>query len=223
MSQNQFVVPGDVIVTGNYRPAQNVTLDGDRLLSTAIGFSEINDDLVTVTPLTGFYSPSTDDLVVGKVISHNALSWEVNINSYYSGILLASDIFGKDYSASKNDLSSKLNIGDIVLARIANMGSRDPLITIVGEKLGRIDSGELTRISPTRIPRLIGKRGSMIQMIESSTNATLTVGQNGLVVVSCEETNGLLKALAAVRMVDEQAHLVDLTDKVKKMLESNGV
>ena len=89
--------------------------------------------------------------------------------------------------------------------------------------MGRIDSGELASISPTRVPRLIGKRGSMIQMIESSTNATLTVGQNGLVVVSCEETNGLLKALAAIRMVDEQAHLVNLTDKVKKMLGSNGV
>ena len=49
------------------------------------------------------------------------------------------------------------------------------------------------------------------------------MGQNGFIVVSCDETNGLLKALAAIRMVDEQAHLVDLTDKVKKMLEYNGV
>jgi len=37
------------------------------------------------------------------------------------------------------------------------------------------------------------------------------------------ETNGLLKALAAIRMVEEQAHLANLTDKMKKMLESNGV
>ena len=220
MSENQFVLPGDVIVTGDYRPEQNVTLDGDRLVSTAIGFSEINDDLVTVYPLTGFYNPNIDDLVIGKIISHNALSWEVDINSYYSGILLASDIFGKDYSPSKDDLSLKLNVGDIVLARIANMGSRDPLITISGENLGKIDSGELIKTSSTTIPHLTD---SMIQTIEASTNATLTVGQNGLIVVSCEETNGLLKALTAVRMVDEQAHLVDLTDRVKKMLESDGV
>ena len=223
MSQEQFVLPGDVIVTGNYRPEQNVILEGDRLMSTAIGFSEIKDDLVTVTPLTGLYTPKTDDLVVGKIVSHNALSWEVNINSYYPGILTASDIFGKDYSPSRDDLSLKLNTGDIVLARIANLGSRDPLITITGENLGKIDSGELVKISPAKIPRLIGKHGSMIQTIEGSTNATITVGQNGLIVVSCDETNGLLKALAAIRMVDEQAHLVNLTDNVKKMLESNGV
>jgi len=223
MSQDQFVLPGDIIVTGDYQPEQNVILEGDKLMSTAIGFSEIKDDLVTVTPLTGLYTPKTDDLVVGKIVSHNALSWEVNINSYYSGILTASDIFGKDYSPSRDDLSLKLNTGDIILARIANVNSRDPLITITGENLGKIDSGELVKISPTKIPRLIGKQGSMIQTIEGSTNATITVGQNGLIVVSCDETNGLLKALAAIRMVDEQAHLVNLTDKVKKMLESNGV
>ena len=223
MSESQFVLPGDVIVTGDYRPEQNVMLDGNRLMSTAVGFSEIEDNLVTVTPLTGLYTPKTDDLVIGKIVSHNALSWEVDINSYYPGILTAFDIFGKDYSASRDDLSLKLNTCDVILARIANVGSRDPLLTIIGENLGKIDSGELVKISPTKIPRLIGKHGSMIQSIEASTNATITVGQNGLIVVSCDETNGLLKALAAIRMVDEQAHLVNLTDKVKKMLESDGV
>ena len=126
MSKDQSVLPGDVIVTGNYRPEQNVILEGNRLMSTAIGFSEIKDDSVTVTPLTGLYTPKTDDLVIGKFVSHNALSWEVNIYSYYPGILTASDIFGKDYSPSRDDLSLNLNIGDIILARIANVNSRDP-------------------------------------------------------------------------------------------------
>ena len=223
MSESQFVLPGDVIVTGDYRPEQNVILDGNRLMSTAVGFSEIKDSSVTVTPLTGLYTPKTDDLVIGKIVSHNALSWEVDINSYYPGILTAFDIFGKDYSASRDDLSLKLNTCDVILARIANVGSRDPLLTIIGENLGKIDSGELVKISPTKIPRLIGKHGSMIQTIEASTNATITVGQNCLIVVSCDETNGLLKALTAIRMIDEQAHIINLTDKVKKMLESNGV
>ena len=219
MSQDQFVLPGDIIVTGDYQPEQNVVLDGDRLISTAIGFAEIKDDLVTVTPLTGFYSPSTDDLVVGKVISHNALSWEVNINSYYSGILLASDIFGKDYSASKNDLSLKLNIGDIVLARIANMGSRDPLITIVGEKLGRIDSGEFIKISPTTIRYLTD---SIIQTIEASTNATLTVGQNGLVILKCDDSTGLTKAIASIKMIDMMQNDSSLEEKIQKFLDEDN-
>jgi len=219
MSENQFVLPGDVIITGNYTPEQNVILDGDRLVSTTIGFSEIKNDLVTVTTLTGFYSPRTDDLVVGKVISHNALSWEVDINSYYSGILLASDIFGKDYSPSKDDLSLKLNVGDVVLARIANLGSRDPLITIAGENLGRIDSGELLKTSSITILHLTD---SIIQIIEASTNATITVGKNGLIVLKCDNSTGLTKAITSIKMIGMMQNDASLEEKIQKFLDESN-
>ncbi len=219
MSENQFVLPGDVIVTGDYRPEQNVILEGNKLMSTAIGFSEIKDDLVTVTPLTGLYTPKTDDLVIGKIVSHNALSWEVDINSYYSGILTASDIFGKDYSPSRDDLSLKLKTGDIILARIANVNSRDPLITIIGENLGKIDSGELIKISSTKIPRLTG---SVIQTIEASTNATITVGQNGLIILKCDNSTGLKKSIASIKMIGMAQHDANLEEKIQKFLDENN-
>ena len=219
MSQEQFVLPGDTIVTGDYRPEQNVILEGDRLMSTAIGFSEIKDDLVTVSPLTGLYTPKVDDLVIGKIISHNALSWEVDINSYYLGILFASDIFGKDYSPSRDDLSLKLKIGDIVLARIANVNSRDPLITITGENLGKIDSGELIKISPTKIPRLTG---SVIQTIEASTNATITAGQNGLIILKCDNSTGLKKAIASIKMIGMAQYDANLEEKIQNILDENN-
>jgi exosome complex component RRP4 len=219
MSENQFVLPGDVIVTGDYRPEQNVILEGNKLMSTAIGFSEIKDDLVTVTPLTGLYTPKTDDLIIGKIVSHNALSWQVDINSYYSGILTASDIFGKDYSPSRDDLSLKLKTGDIILARIANVNSRDPLITIIGENLGKIDSGELIKISSTKIPRLTG---SMIQTIEASTNATITVGQNGLIILKCDNSTGLKKSIASIKMIGMAQHDANLEEKIQKFLDENN-
>jgi len=219
MSENQFVLPGDVIVTGDYRPEQNVILEGNKLMSTAIGFSEIKDDLVTVTPLTGLYTPKTDDLIIGKIVSHNALSWQVDINSYYSGILTASDIFGKDYSPSRDDLSLKLKTGDIILARIANVNSRDPLITITGENLGKIDSGELIKISPTKIPRLTG---SVIQTIEASTNATITVGQNGLIILKCDNSTGLKKSIASIKMIGMAQHDANLEEKIQKFLDENN-
>ena len=221
-NKNQFVLPGDTI-SGSYEPSENIILDDNRLLSTKIGFCEINDNEASVAPLTGFYIPKSDDLVIGKIKSHTSMVWEVNINSYHIGILPAFDIFGKDYNPSKDDLSLKFNVGDLVAVRIVSGDTaRDPLLTISGENLGKIDSGELVKISPAKIPRLIGKHGSMIQTIESSTGTSITIGQNGLVVVSSDESNGLLKAIEAIQMVEEQAHLADLTDKVKKMLETNG-
>ena len=219
MSQNQFVLPGDVIVTGDYTPEQNVILDGDRIMSTAIGFSEIKDNLVTVTSLTGFYAPKTDDLVIGKIISHNALSWEVDINSYYSGILMAYDIFGKDYLSSRYDISLKLNTGDIILARIVNVNTRDPLITIAGENLGKVDSGYLVKISRAKISRLTK---TMIQTIETSTNATLTVGQNGLIILKCDDFTGLQKAIMSIKTIGMTQYDANIEEKIQNILDDNN-
>jgi len=223
-SKKRHVLPGDFITTAPLRLQNNVVLEGKRIISTTIGLSDVSDDSVRVISLTGVYLPKIDDLVIGTIQYIHGNSWFADINSCYQGMLLGQDVFGRGSYPTKSEMEERLSKGDIIFAKIANSDrQREPLISIADQSLGKIDSGELVKISPAKIPRLIGKHGSMIQTIEGSTNATITVGQNGLIVVSCDETNGLLKALAAIRMVDEQAHLVNLTDKVKKMLESNGV
>ena len=219
-NKRKYVIPGDVVTTGPFRPEQNVILEGEKIISTTIGISEIYEDSVRVITLTGKYIPKIDDLVIGKVNSHTSLSWELDINSCYVGFLPAQDVFGRDFSAHADELSTKLKTGDLVAARIANFDrTRDPLVTISDRDLGAIDSGELVKISPSKVPRLIGKRGSMIQMIEMATNAAVTIGQNGWVVVSCESPEGLLKAKKAIQMVDQKAHVANLTDQIKEMLE----
>ncbi len=219
-NKRKYVIPGDVVTTGPFRPEQNVFLQGNKIISTTIGISEIYDDSVKVIPLTGKYIPKINDLVIGKVVSHTSLSWELDINSCYVGFLPAQDVFGRDFSAHADELTSKLKSGDLVAARIANFDrTRDPLVTIADRDLGKIDSGDLIKISPSKVPRLIGKRGSMIQMIEMATNAAVTIGQNGWIVVSCETPEGLLKAKKAIEMVNEKAHVANLTDQVKEMLE----
>jgi len=219
-NKRKYVIPGDVITTGPFRPEQNVILEGDKIISTTIGISEIYDDAVKVITLTGKYIPKIDDLVIGKIKSHTSLSWELDINSCYVGFLPAQDVFGRDFSAHADELSSKLKTGDLVAARIANFDrTRDPLVTISDRDLGKIDSGVLIKISPSKVPRLIGKKGSMIQMIEMATDAAVTIGQNGWVVISCESPEGLLKAKKAIEMVNEKAHVANLTDQIKEMLQ----
>ncbi|MDH3203848.1 MAG: exosome complex RNA-binding protein Rrp4, partial [Nitrosopumilus sp.] len=199
-NKRKYVIPGDVVTTGPFRPEQNVILEGNKIISTSIGISEIYNDSVKVIPLTGKYIPKINDLVIGKVISHTSLSWELDINSCYVGFLPAQDVFGRDFSAHADELTSKLKTGDLVAARIANFDrTRDPLVTISDRDLGKIDSGDLVKISPSKIPRLIGKRGTMIQTIEMATNAAITIGQNGWVVVLCESAEGLLKAKKAIQ------------------------
>src|SRR5438445_651468 len=162
--KRRYVIPGDVITTGPFRPEQNVYQEGDRIISTSVGISEIYENAVRVIPLTGIYMPKTNDLVIGKVIGHSSLSWEFDINSCFVGFLPAQDVFGRDYSPTKDELKERLDKGDLVAARVANFDrSRDPLLTVQDRDLGKIESGELIEIAPSKVPRLIGKRGSMIQ------------------------------------------------------------
>lgn len=217
--KRKHVIPGDVITTGSYRAEQNTILDGRLIISTMVGVSEIVDNSVRVMPLTGKYMPRIDDMVVGKVVSHTSQAWELDINSCYVGFLPASDVFGRDFSARSDDLVSRLKKGDLVAARIANLDrSRDPLLTITERDLGKIDTGQLVEISANKVPRLIGRKGNMIQMIESKTDSLITVGQNGWIVVASDNPDGLLKAKKAIKLVDTMAHTPHLTDRVRVML-----
>ena len=218
--KKRHVIPGEIIVSGPYRAEQNTIMEGNNIIATTIGLSDVHDGSVRVIPLTGGYYPKDDDLIIGKIVSHSAMSWEVDIKSSYAGMLPATDVFGRDFSSHSDNLSSKLGNGDLIVARIVNADkTRDPLLTISGRELGKIDSGELVYISPSKVARLIGKRGSMIQMIESGTHAQITIGQNGLIVVSCENSDGLLKAIKAIELVEEKAHVANLTDQINDMLE----
>jgi exosome complex component RRP4 len=84
--------------------------------------------------------------------------------------------------------------------------------------LGKIPRGELLKISATRVPRLIGKRGSMIQTIEQATQTRILIGQNGIVVVMGRNADGVKLAMRAIRMVEEEAHTANLTQRVKVLL-----
>ena len=85
--------------------------------------------------------------------------------------------------------------------------------------MGRIDSGELVKISSTTIPYLTD---SIIQTIEASTNATLTVGQNGLIVLKCDNSTGLTKATKAIKMIDMMRDNDSIEEKIKKFLDEEN-
>ncbi len=212
------VIPGEVIVRGDYRIGSFVEKRGEDYVALRVGLAEIVRNDVKVIPLTGPYIPRTDDQVVGKVVDVTGFGWEADINSCFKGYLPAVFVFGRDFSPSTHDLSSKFRVGDLILARIDSYDrSRDPQLSVRGPGLGKIPSGEIVRISPTKVPRLIGRKGYMIKMISDQTNCDLKVGQNGLVVVA-GPPEGVVKAAEAIKMIDEEAHMADLAQKVQAFL-----
>jgi exosome complex component RRP4 len=158
--------------------------------------------------------------VVGKVSNLTGYGWEVDINSCFLGYLPAQFVFGRDFSPATHDLSSRFRVGDMMLAKIEAFDrSRDPQLSIRGPGLGLIPGGELVKISPTKVPRMIGKKGYMVKMIGNLTHCDISVGQNGLVVL-VGPPEGVVRAVKAVHMIEEEAHLADLTQRVEAYLNS---
>jgi len=212
------VIPGDVIASGDYRYGSYIEKRGSDYIALRIGLAEVSRDGVKLIPLTGPYIPHVDDQVVGKVIDMSGFGWEIDINSSFFGYLPASFVFGREFSPATHDLSSKFRVGDLLLCKIEAFDrSRDPQISIRGPGLGKVPKGEIVKISPTKVPRLIGRKGYMVNMISAQTGCELKVGQNGLVVVS-GPPEGILKAANAIKMIEEEAHLADLTTKVQNYL-----
>jgi exosome complex component RRP4 len=218
MVERKNVIPGDVITRGNYRYGSYIEKRGDEYVALRVGLAEVSQEGVKLNPLTGPYLPRADDQVIGKVVDLNGFGWVVDINSCFDGFLPASFVFGREFSPATHDLSSKFKVGDVIGARIESYDrSRDPQLSIRGEGYGKIPEGEIIKMSPTKVPRLIGRRGSMINLISERTGCDVQVGQNGVIVV-VGPPEGIVKTVNVIRMVDKEVHGANLLGKVEEYL-----
>ncbi len=68
----------------------------------------------------------------------------------------------------------------------------------------------------------MGRRRSMINMIEKETNTRIEIGQNGVVWINGQSIQDELLAEKAARMVELEAHTSGLTDRVREMIQSEN-
>lgn len=166
LSVRKVVVPGDVLDKKVEGRSPYIIEEDGVYRATVIGALDEKESKATFSPLEGVYIPRPGDIVIGIISSIGVTNWFVDINSPYTAVLNVQDFLGRPFNPSTDDLSRILSIGDYVKARVAAFDrSRSPLLTVQGEGLGRIVDGKVIEVKPTRIPRVIGKKRSMINML----------------------------------------------------------
>ncbi len=222
----ELVTPGDLLAEGNYIIGDNTYKEGDKIYATRVGLVNYERRKVHVTALKAFYVPRVGDTVIGKVAEVGMGSWMVDINASFLAVLRASDVLDRPFRPQKNDLPSIFDVGDLLIAKIvAYDRTRDPLLTVREPGLGKVTHGLVAQVTPTKIPRVIGRKGSMIKMLTRETGCRITIGQNGLILINGKTLEDEQIAAMAIRKIEIEAHTSGLTDRVTEMIrkEKGGV
>ena len=220
-ADKEVILPGDILASGmDFIPGDYTFREMDQIISTVIGILNISGRIINVIPLNGRYMPRRNDLVIGKIVDMHFNGWTIDIGYAYPGNMSLKDATS-DYIEKGADLSQYLNYNDLVVARVIKVYKSNQIdLTMKGPDLRRLKGGMVVNISPNKVPRLIGKQGSMISLIKQKTNTIIMVGQNGRIWIHADDENSIVLAIRAVEMVDQKAHKSGLTEAITQFLES---
>ncbi|MDO8056868.1 MAG: exosome complex RNA-binding protein Rrp4 [Candidatus Hermodarchaeota archaeon] len=219
--QQDIVVPGQLLAEGDYRHGNGAFKERDKIFAAVIGLVKMKGKTVYVVPLQGQYIPKARDIVIGTIIEITLNGWLVDIHSPYPAMLpVMHGVSRRDATQAKENLRRWYDVGETVVAEIlAADRTRDPLITTRGRGLGKIRGGVLTHVIPTRVPRLIGRKGSMINMLKTELQTDIVVGQNGVVWVKGRPERVAI-ALDAIHKIQREAHTSGLTDRIRETISA---
>jgi len=217
--KKQLVAPGDLLAEGDYVPGDSTYKENEKIYANRLGLVDYNGRRVHVVALKAFYIPVPGDTVIGKVVETTPGGWIIDIKAPHPARLRASDVVERSFKPETTDLPSIFDVGDLIIANVvASDRTRDPLLTVREPGLGKIMRGQLVEVTPTKIPRVIGRQGSMVGMIKRETGCQLTIGQNGLILINGRSPNDERLAVMALRKIEKESHTSGLTDRVTEMI-----
>jgi len=219
VSEKEIVAPGEVLAEGmDYLPGINTYRQDNQIYAKVLGLVSLTGRVIKITPLNGPYIPKTKDKIIGRVIDITLNGWRVETFTAYSAMLNVKDATTR-YIKKEEDLSKIFAIGDYLVSRIVNVTSQNLIDLALREPgLDKLTGGRVIKINPQKVPRLIGKEGSMVTLIKTKTNCDITIGQNGLVWIKGSTPEMEYLTEQVIKFIEEKAHQSGLTEKVEQFL-----
>ncbi len=212
----EIVVPGDVLSTRGEKGGDNTYERDGKLYAAILGVKNYSQNGISVMPIGGVYMPSTGDTVIGIINDIAASNWMVDISAPYPAPLHVNEV---PWKVEFGDTSKYLNVGDAVLLKILMVDeSKKIQVTMNDSGLRKLDGGMIVDVPYCKVSRIIGKSGSMIQMLKNMTDCRIFIGQNGRIWIDGDDENAEVAA-DAIRYIEENSQKGNLTEKVKALIE----
>ena len=222
VKDKEISVPGETLAVGmDVLPGAGTYRNGDKIMANRLGLVAIDGRTIKLIPLSGRYTPKTGDTIICKVIDVSFSGWRLETNSAYSAMLSMKDATSEFIQRGAN-LTQYYDLGDYIVGKIVNVTSQKLIdVTLKGPGLRKLKGGRTIEVDSNKVPRIIGKQGSMVMMIKDYARCNITVGQNGLLWIDGDPISEQL-AIQAIRKIEKESHMSGLTEKIKLFLEQNG-
>jgi exosome complex component RRP4 len=224
-----LVVPGEVLTTdtSNFLPGRGTLLTKDRskIISLNIGLKQTKKNYINVIPLRGFYTARPGDKVIALVVDKNPVKYRCDINAKDDATLKPKNTIKRGRMKRGRDRydsgTERYEIGDILIAKVLSADRLNtPELTTVGKYLGKRNNGIVISIDPPKIPRVIGRNGSMIKILKNLTKTNIFVTQNGRIWLKGEDIAHERLLIDAIQKIEREAHTVGLTDRMSEYIEN---
>jgi exosome complex component RRP4 len=201
------------------KPGPGTYRTGGKVYASVLGLLSERPPLVSVIPLSGRYIPKASDTVIGTVTDVQGTFWLLDIGAPRWAPL---HMTGTPWQIEVGETERFLRVGDAVVVQVESLDATGRIgVTMNGEGLGKLEGGTIVRISPARVPRVVGRNGSMIETIRRETGAEVVVGQNGRVWVG-GAPEAIHRVSEVLRLIEENAQRQGLTERVESYLRSTA-
>jgi len=218
--KREIVIPSQLLGDIKQKKAGRGTfIEDGKIYSEILGVLKNNSEYINVVPLKGRYDPIEKDFVIGIVEEAMASSWLVDINAAYPALLHVNEV---PWDVDFGETEKYLNYGDSVMAKVLSVDQEKKLqITLKDRNLYKIKGGYIINVEPSKVPRIIGKKGSMISLLKKYTKCRIFVGQNGRIWIDGDE-NGVNKVIKTIKTIEEQSLSYGLTNKIEELLKKDA-
>ena len=218
--KRKIVLPSQVLgdIKSN-RAGRGTFVENGRIISEKLGILNANSNYINVIPLKGRYEPTVDDFVIGVVEEALSAGWLVDINAPSPAFLHVNEV---PWDIEFGDTEKYLNRGESIMAKVTQIDELNKFqITLKDRNLYKIKGGHILEVEPSIVPRIIGKKGSMIALIKKYIRCRIFVGQNGKIWVD-GDTESIERVLQTVYKIENEAITFGLTNRIEELLKKDA-
>ncbi len=212
VKNGEAVIPGQLLGEKIWHGI-NCFHEGDNVFSSTQGIVRVEKDRVKIIPSAGGYIPKEGDLVIGVITEILTGRWVVDIRSPCLCALRGEEVTRDPLTT---DLSKYFKAGDVISAKISYV---DEVNSCQLTGPWKLDGGIIIDVNAKRVPRVVGKKRSMLNIIKDKTGCKIVVGQNGWIWI---KDNKVKLAIKTIRKIEREAQTRGLTNRITEMLDKEA-